>query len=209
MRLKLYADHIQKLTSLEKKLYAELIGDVQPRLSKRDLFVSKALKYHEGDETVLPFPECSKQGRQLTSLWENIRTPAAKESVVFEVKVPEYATLLKEKLRELGAYKTYTVSPETLTACIYNSSSAFQYFRDKTSNPGILKLNGLNPNKTLICALEPPIELVNNNTEYEVVGMYSNGTRELLSPLAVKLAHLGLTEVQGIDEDRMWTYQQS
>lgn len=206
--MKLYADQIRRLTPLEQRLYASIIGETEQRTTRRDIFVSQSLKYVEGDENVLPWPERCSIGIMMFSLCQHLASPTPREAVAFTVRQLEYVEYVKQKLRALGAARAYVLEPEHLAACIYgNGSNPFNFYRDRAAARSVLSLPGL-ANQKVICALDPPPETVLNTSEYTVKGLYSNGTKELMTPLAKRAAHLGLTEVLEIDNHRLWTYKE-
>lgn len=206
--MKLQSKHIRLLTPLEQKVYRSLLTSIDTDRERRDLFVSKSHKYHEGDENVLPFPERSHKGVMLFSLCRSLKLKDNDAAVVLEPKVPSYAAYIKQKLLSLGTEMVYAIPPTQLFAAIYGKGrNPFTYYRDKSefSLPGI----NFSDDKRVLCAINPPSQHVSESPEYNVLGILLKNINSMDPnnlPLFSEAAKLGLTEVAELSDKRLWVY---
>lgn len=206
--MKLQSKHLKLLTPLEQNVYRSLLTSVDSDRERRDLFVSKSHKYHEGDENVLPFPERSHKGVMLFSLCRRLNLKENDAAVVLKSLVPSYAAYIKQKLLSLGTEMVFAVPPTELLAAAYGKGrNPFNYYRNKPQ----FSLPGINPldDQRLLCAINPPSRHVSESPEYNVLGILLKNAKSMdpnKLPLFSEAAKLGLTEVAELDNERLWIY---
>lgn len=205
MRLK--AQHTTLLNPLERKVYASLIGQVDPLEERKSLFLSQSLRYVDGDETKLPFPERSKRGVMLFALSKQLASSSTNAVAVYRPLIPRHALHIKRKLLEKGTERVFAVPALHLLAAIYaEGKNPFHFFRDKPD----LELENLDTYdmNSIVCSINPLAASVASNPEYDVIGLLIRKSLEeedvTKAPLFAEAAHLGLSQVTEVFQNKFW-----
>lgn len=205
MRLK--AQHITRLNSLERKVYAPLIGKLDPLEERRTLFLSQSLNYVAGDENMLPFPERSKRGIMLFALSKQLASLSTNAVAVYRPYISRHALHIKRKLLEMGSVKVFAVPAIHLLAAVYSEgNNPFHFFRNKPD----FELENLDTDNinSIVCSINPVASSVAFSSEFEVIGLLIRKSVEeedlTKMPLFAEAAHLGMSRVTEVFHNKFW-----